>query len=219
MPRKGEYENLTGQKFNNLTAIKYAGQQGRRRTYWLCRCDCGNITTVSTVHLKSGHTKSCGCMLKKIREDIKYVNYKNGLSTSRLGLAYRNMMNRCYRKNTDGYNDYGKRGITVCKEWRDKENGFVNFCNWALSNGYCENLTIDRIDNNGNYSPNNCRWVDKFVQANNKRNTHKLKINGEIDTVGNFARRYNISYWNLLNYSKGVKNTKYPELNIEVANG
>lgn len=171
MPKKGYYEDLSGKQFGKLVAIKYAGQKGRRRTIWECKCDCGEITFVDATHLKSGHTTSCGC---KIIETIKYNNYKNGLSNSRLGRAYRNMINRCYRTENYEYNLYG------------------------------------------DYEPSNCRWVDIFVQANNKRNTHWLKINGEIDTVGNWSRRLNVSYWNLLNYSKGGQNCKYPELQIEV---
>ena len=88
----------------------------------------------------------------------------------------------------------------------------------AIGNGYTDELTLDRIDNNGNYSPDNCRWVDMYVQANNKRNNWRLKVNGEIDTVGNWARRLNVSYWNLLHYAKGGKNMKYPELEIEAVN-
>ena len=213
MPKKGYYEDLSGKPFGKLVAIKFAGQKGRRRTIWECKCDCGAVAFVDAVHLKNGHTTSCGCLKK---QTSKYINYKNGLSNSRLGRAYRNMINRCYRTENYQYHLYGGRGISVCDEWKNKEDGFVNFCNWALSNGYSEDLTLDRIDNNGNYEPSNCRWVDIFVQANNKRNTHRLKINGEIDTVANWSRRLNVSYWNLLHYSKGGKNCKYPELQIEV---
>ena len=101
----------------------------------------------------------------------------------------------------------------MCDEWIGA-NGFVNFANWALSNGYNEELTLDRIDNEKGYSPSNCRWVDKYQQANNKRNNRYVMVNGEIDTVGNMARKHNISYWNLLHYAKGGKNMKYPQLDI-----
>lgn len=218
MPKKGCYEDIMGQKFNKLTAIQYAGQGNRRRTYWICQCDCGNITKVSTIHLKSGHTKSCGCELQKVHDNIGKLNYKNGMSNTRLAFAYWNMINRCTRPDNYEYNNYGGRGITVCPEWLNKNDGFVNFCNWALDNGYNNNLTLDRIDNYKGYSPNNCRWVDRYIQANNKRHNHRLKINGEIDTVGNLARKYNVSYWNLLHYAKGGKNQKYPNLKIEVVN-
>lgn len=214
MPRKGDYEDITNHKYGNLTVLKLE-KVINRRYMWLCKCDCGNKVVVSGNHLKNGHTKSCGCYNKN---RIKKLNYKNGLSSTKLYYTYRNMLNRCYRCSNDMYADYGGRGIIVCDEWLGAD-GFINFSKWVLNNGYQEKFTIDRIDNNKGYSPNNCRWVDKYVQANNKRNNHYIKINGEIDTVGNMARKYNVSYWNLLHYSKGGKNCKYPELNIEVVNG
>ena len=116
------------------------------------------------------------------------------------------------------FENYGGRGIGVCEEWRNKKNGFEVFAKWSFENGYTDELTLDRIDNNGDYSPDNCRWVDMYVQANNKRNNWRLRVNGEIDTVGNWARRLNVSYWNLLHYAKGGKNMKYPELEIEAVN-
>lgn len=215
MATKGSYIDIRGQKFGRLTAIRYKGVRGRRRTYWECRCDCGNIAYVDTNHLKSGHTSSCGCIS---RERIKNLNKKTGLSTTKLYYAYRNMLNRCFYKKTAMYKEYGARGITVCDEWVDKENGFKKFSDWALTNGYSEGLTLDRIDVNGNYCPENCRWVDIYTQANNKRNNWHLKINGEIDTVGNWARRLKLNYWNLLHCAKGGKNTKYPNFNIEAVN-
>lgn len=209
------YKDITGQRFGRLVAISYAGKGNRRRTYWNCKCDCGNLTRVQTAHLKSGHTTSCGCRLNELNSSIGKLNYKNGLSTSRLNSIYRNMLNRCYRKEVRSYPSYGGRGIKVCSEWLVENNGFSNFCEWAINNGYKSNLSLDRIDNNADYSPHNCRWVAAIEQANNKRNTHYLKINGEVDSVGNWARRLNVSYWNLLNYSKGAKNCKYPHLKIE----
>ena len=116
------------------------------------------------------------------------------------------------------FDRYGGRGIRVCDEWKNKESGFENFANWSFLNGYTESQTLDRIDNDGDYSPENCRWVDMYVQANNKSNNWRLKVNGEIDTVGNWARRLNVSYLNLLHYAQGGKNMKYPELEIEAVN-
>lgn len=212
MPIKGKYIDLTGQKFGKLTAVRYKGVRGRRRTYWECVCECGNTVCVASVHLKSGHTKSCGCL--KI-ERIENLNKKTGLSHSKLGYAYRNMLNRCFYPKIEMYKEYGARGITVCSEWLDKEKGFENFVEWAKANRYSEGLTLDRIDVNGNYEPSNCRWVDLYTQANNKRNNLYLRINGEVDTVGNWARKLNVSYWNLRHYAKGGKNMKYPNLKIE----
>lgn len=207
--------DLTGQKFGRLTVIKYYGSTKRRRNMWLCKCECGNEKVVEGSHLKSGHTKSCGCIQM---ENIKKINYKTGMSNTRLYYAYRNMLNRCYRKKSTMYKYYGLRGIKVCNEWKDKKDGFKVFSEWALNNGYAENLSLDRIDCNKGYCPENCRWVDLYVQANNKRNNYKLKINGKVDTVGNWARNLNISYWNLLHYAKGGKNTKYPDLVVEMVN-
>lgn len=215
MPRKGEYLDLTGQRFGRLVAVEFSGQVGRRKTQWVCQCDCGNKIIVDTCHLRSGHSKSCGCIST---ERIKYLNYKTGMANTRLYRTYRNMLNRCYWKRSIMFENYGGRGIGVCEEWRNKENGFEVFAKWSFENGYTDELTLDRIDNNGNYSPENCRWVDMYVQANNKRNNWRLKVNGEIDTVGNWARRLNVSYWNLLHYAKGGKNMKYPELEIEAVN-
>lgn len=213
MPRKGEYENLSGRVFDRLKVLEFAGIEKRRRTMWWCECKCGKLVKVDGTHLKNGHTKSCGCLNN---EKIRMVNYKNGLSGTKLHYAYCNMCNRCNREDNCEYSDYGGRGIKVCDEWLG-ENGFVNFADWSLLHGYKEGLTIDRINNNKGYSPDNCRWVDRYVQANNKRNTRYLKINGEVDTVANLARKYNVSYWNLLHYSKGGKNFKYPDLIIEMA--
>lgn len=214
MPRKGEYKDLTGMRFNRLTVLKLHERTPRRRYVWLCKCDCGNVVKVFGEHLKNNHTKSCGCLSN---ERIAKQNFKNGLSTSRLHYAWYNMCNRCNREDNYQYESYGGRGITVCDEWLG-ENGFVNFTNWALSNGYDERLTIDRIDNSKGYSPDNCRWVDRYVQANNKRNNRFIKINGEIGTVANMAKKYGVSYYNLMHYANGGQNCKYPELRIEVAN-
>ena len=205
--------DLTGKKFGKLTVLKCDGTVGRRRMMWICRCDCGTLVKVDGSHLKDGHTNSCGCLN---REKIAKVNFKTGLYGTKLYYAWYNMCNRCNRESNHEYPDYGGRGIKIHEKWLG-EHGFENFVDWSLSNGYKEGLTIDRIDNNKGYSPDNCRWVDKFVQANNKRNNHFIKIDGEVGTVANMARKFNVDYWNLLHYSKGGKNCKYPDLRIEVA--
>lgn len=209
------YIDLTGMKFNRLTVIKLHERTEKRKYMWLCKCDCGNEKIVLGSHLKSGHTKSCGCYN---REKIKNLNKKTGLSQSKLFYAYHNMHNRCERKNCDSYSDYGGRGISVCEEWSGK-NGFEKFVGWALENNYEEGMQIDRIDNDKGYSPCNCRWVSKIEQANNKRNTLFISVNDEIDTVANMARKHQISYWDLVRYAKGGNNCKYPNLKIEVAYG
>lgn len=224
MPRKGEIENLLGRRFNRLEVIEFAGHPNRRTTLWKCKCDCGNISIVMSTHLKTGHTKSCGCWLEEVRNNIKNINYKNGLSNSRISNIYYNMINRCYNKNNKVYNIYGGRGISVCSEWKNKDTGFINFCNWILENNYKEDLSpnnrnkfsLDRIDVNGNYCPQNCRIADFNTQANNRRNNIKIKVNGEIDTISNWSRKLNIPYYNIYSYSKGRKNMKYSHLKFEV---
>ena len=193
MPKKGMYQDLIGQKYGKLTVSKMHKHENRKY-YWQCECECGNRTIVEGSKLKNGHTKSCGCIKK---EWSAKMNYKNGLSNSKIASTYHNMLNRCYRKSCDMYDHYGLKGITVCNEWLG-ENGFVNFCNWSISHGYSDGLTIDRIDNSKGYCPENCRWVDQYVQANNKSNNRYLRINGIVDTVGNHARRHGVSYWNHL---------------------
>lgn len=208
--------NLIGKTFGRLKVIDNGKivkrTDGRSRRYWVCICECGNIAEVETSKLTTGHTQSCGCLAK---ERIAKVNYKNGLCQSRIYRIHRNMINRCYNPNFTMYYCYGARGISVCDEWKNKETGFQNFYEWAIRNGYTDELSIDRIDVEKGYCPENCRWITLKEQANNKRNTKRVKVNGEVDTVANWSRRLGISYWNLLNYAKGGKNEKYPELKVE----
>lgn len=192
--KKGQYKDLTNQKFGKLTVVSFNSHCNRRRTYWNCICECGKEVVVETAHLSSGHTKSCGCITI---ERIKNLNYINGLSTSRIARIYWNMINRCYKKNIKIYKYYGGRGIKVCDEWLQKNKGFENFCNWSKLNGYKDDLTLDRINNNGNYEPNNCRFVDIIVQANNKRNNVFVKVENDIGTIAQMSRKFNINYGTL----------------------
>lgn len=181
----GNYINLTGQKFGRLTVIEECGRTKNRSTIWLCKCDCGNEHKVTTAHLKNGSIRSCGCLRK---ETTTEKNYKHGLSDNRLYPIWKSIKDRCYRKNNNHYKDYGARGIILCDEWQN----FENFYNWAMRNGYDitapkGECTIDRIDPNGNYEPNNCRWVSSTVQQRNKRNNHYLTYNGETRPVTEWA--------------------------------
>lgn len=180
--------NIVGQKFGKLTVLKYVG-----KSKWLCKCDCGKETIVGTYHLKSGNTKSCGCLnIQKIIER----NTKHNLGHTRIYQTWKSIKRRCYGKNTVAYKNYGARGITVCQEWLSD---FNNFYNWAISNGYQDDLSIDRIDVNKGYSPDNCHWATDIEQANNTRRNHLITYNDKTQTLAQWAREYNIAYNNLQN--------------------
>lgn len=143
-------------KYGKLTPIKIDHRKASTN-YWECKCDCGKTTVVRETYLKNGHTKSCGC----IRSDrMKYSNPRttHGLRGHRLNSIWRGMKTRCYNEKSFGYSNYGGRGIIICDEWK---NDFKVFYDWAIKNGYKDGLTIDRINNDGNYEPNNCQWITK----------------------------------------------------------
>lgn len=160
---------LTGQKFGRLTVLRRAGTVNKR-TRWECVCDCGNKVIVEAYNLTKGHTQSCGCLQK---EATSKASTTHGMRKTRLYRIWNCMHNRCYYSKYHAYKHYGGRGIVICKEWKDD---FKVFADWAFSHGYADNLSIDRIDPNGNYSPNNCRWVTMETQNKNKRAPNGLKI-------------------------------------------
>ena len=174
--------NLENQRFGKLVAKHRTNKKSKSGCYfWECLCDCGNTTLVNVNNLKNGHTKSCGCT-KKMKE-------KN----PRLYSIWRHMKSRCYT-NSSANKYYCLKGIKVCKEWK---NDFISFYEWAMKNGYQNNLTIDRINNEGNYEPNNCRWVTYKEQANNRTNNYLLTYNGETHTIAEWADIMHINYWTL----------------------
>jgi len=144
-------DNLMGKRFDRLLVIQESGRTKNKNVIWLCICDCGNLTKVAAGDLKrrKGCHKSCGC---------RKGNYKHGKKKTRIYNIWVLMRQRCGNNNNQAYKYYGAKGVSLYKKW---ENDFMEFYNWALKNGYKENLTIDRIDNNGNYEPNNCQWITK----------------------------------------------------------
>ena len=180
--------DLTGKKFGRITVIQYAGKSKCNHIQWKCKCDCGKEIIVTTGHLRSGHTQSCGCKAKELARD---AHTTHGMSETRLYHIWSNMIDRCENQNVSHYFRYGGRGITICKEWR---NSFEAFGNWALSNGYRDDLSIDRIDVNGNYCPENCRWATPKEQSNNKRNNHLIEYNGETKTMKQWCDQFGVSF-------------------------
>jgi hypothetical protein len=171
------FQDLTGEKFNRLTVVKRVEGKLKKHTYWECVCDCGNTTIVTSQKLKNEKTKSCGCYARDI-------NTKHGMWKTRLYGIWRNMKCRCYTPNATAYDCYGGRGIVVCDDWK---NDFMSFYNWAYENGYKDDLTLDRIDVDGNYEPSNCRWATMKVQSNNTRSNHIIEYNGEKHTMTEWA--------------------------------
>lgn len=169
-------KDLTGQRFGRLVAIERAGSDKHHRAKWKCQCDCGDIRAYCGFNLLNGKTRSCGCLKA---ENLRQRSCKHGKRESRLYGVWIDMKKRCYNPITHNYHRYGGRGITVCEEWlRD----FQAFYEWAIAHGYDENApymqcTIDRIDNDKGYSPDNCRWVDAATQNRNKSNSKKELFN------------------------------------------
>lgn len=189
--------DLKGRRFGRLTVLEFSHlSDDRKRTYWKCKCDCGNEIITRADGIKSGHTNSCGCYNKDILQNAGW-NITHGLSHSRVYGIWRNMKARCYNDKSISYEYYGKKGITVCDEWLGK-GGFKNFYDWSMENGYRDDLTIDRKDNDKGYSPDNCRWVAYKEQANNKSTNVCIEYNGETNTISEWADKCGLEYSCLL---------------------
>lgn len=190
-----DYEDFTGRKIGKLTVIERTGYTGKNnnRIAWRCVCDCGTTIIKSSSDLKyyKGEILHCGCLRGMHLKDGHMVKHEK--SNTDLYQTYSRMKSRCYYEKSQDYADYGGRGIKVCDEWLG-ENGFENFYNWSMQHGYSRDLSIDRIDVNGNYEPSNCRWADDITQANNRRNNHILVYGGKEQTIAEWAREYDISY-------------------------
>ena len=168
-------KDLTGKRFGRLTVLKEAEERKYGSVCWICKCDCGKTVIESSRALTQGYAKSCGCLkvekakanLPKEKSGSDNPAYLHGeCGKSRLYSIWQGMKKRCYSKKQINFKYYGGRGITVCDVWR---NSFEAFRDWALANGYRNDLTLDRIDPNGNYSPDNCRWATWSQQNKNKR--------------------------------------------------
>lgn len=191
MPKK---KDLTGQRFGRLIVVKELVERRNSQIYWLCKCDCGNECEVNGGALRTGSTKSCGCLQIELTAK-RFRKYDESTSTLRNVLC--SIKQRCLNPKNSDYYLYGGRGITVCKEWLDSENGMTSFVQWSLKNGYRPGLSIDRIDNNKGYSPDNCRWVNNSVQGRNKRTNHMITFKDETHCLSEWAEIVGIKYQTL----------------------
>lgn len=192
----GKFKDIIGQKFGRLTVIKlhHVKRTYRNFYYYLCKCECGKEHIVLKSSLLNGLTRSCGCYNNEVRIAKCKARAKHHMSETRLFKVWEKMKGRCFCKTRPDYKHYGGRGITLCKEWQDD---FINFYSWAMANGYNPNAkygecTIDRINVNGNYEPENCRWVNEKIQQRNRRNNRLITYNGETHCLSEWAEIYNM---------------------------
>lgn len=189
MQKKSTFIDLTGQQFGRWFVIKESHRAGKIGYYWECRCDCGTIRAVSGSSLKMGKSKSCGCLFREVL--LKRITTHGGTNSPEYGI-WEAIRGRCLSPGHSAYKHYGGRGITICARW-------VNFSNFLADMGKRPSLkhSIDRIDNNGNYEPGNCRWVTQGQQCQNSRRTVRLEVEGIEMALGRACRRYGMDYSNI----------------------
>lgn len=196
--RGTQIKDLTGQKFNMFTVLEFSHvEYGKknRRTYWIAQCECGTVKPIRADQLKT--TISCGCHKRKTDSEkmkklaIERRKYDNEIALSKHPLyhVWRGMIARCYDNRDSHYPRYGGRGITICSEWK---NDFRAFYDWSINNGFAEKLEIERIDNDGNYDPNNCRFVTRKENCNNRSTTIKITFKGYTKSVSEWANLLNV---------------------------
>lgn len=213
-------EELVGKKINNLEILKYI-YEGRHKEYFICKCNCGNIKKIYADSVRYNRTKSCGCLVKKGNKE-KPRNIKHNMTNTRLCRIWYGMRDRCYNKNNLQYYLWGGKGIKICKEWANKKQGFKNFYEWAMKNGYKDNLSIDRIDGNKDYEPSNCRWATAKEQVINTNKTIKITYKGQTHCISDWSKitkiRKSTIYWRYKNNKKVeeiFKEYKYPGMEIK----
>lgn len=185
--------DLTGKTFGSWKVIKRAKNRSKsdHHAYWLCKCECGRISTVRGSALVTGQSISCGCS-----------RGTHNMTNTRLFNIWQNIRGRTKNPNNQDYKDYGGRGIKICPEW---DNDFMNFYNWAIENDYSDNLSIDRIDVNGNYEPSNCRWATPIQQGRNKRNNLLITYKNETHCLSEWEEILGIDRRTLSNrFKRGV---------------
>lgn len=198
-------EDISNKRFNRLVAIKFIGKNNDDRDVWLFRCDCGKQKAIQYKSVKSGHTKSCGCLSIEITRKGNVSRKTHGDSYTRLYKIFRAMHFRCEHVTTRS-KYYINKGIEVCQEWK----GYTVFRSWALSNGYSDNLSIDRIDNSKGYSPENCRWATRTEQQQNRDVCISITYMGITKSVREWAEYLNIN-------SNTLRNRFFHKWSIEKA--
>ena len=183
------YVDLKGKTFGRLVVVKYFGKDKHRRAMWKCACTCGKSTVVAGVNLQKEYTKSCGCLFMELN---KGITVENGEMTKLYGV-WSKMKDRCLNHASKDYRHYGGRGISIFYGWMKYE----NFHKWAHDNGYAEHLTIERIRNNGDYEPANCRWATRKEQSRNKDNNKIITFKGQAMTVIQWAEKLSIKRFTL----------------------
>ena len=189
----GKIKDLSGNKFSRLTAIEFKKVKNHR-AQWLCKCDCGNYCVANADALQSGKKKSCGCLQIETYKRAKTSTHK--LTNTRLYRIWAHIKSRCYSESNERYSDYGGRGIIMDENWK---NDFMSFYNWAINNGYSDKLTIDRIDNNKGYSPDNCKWSTCREQCNNRRSNRLVTYNNKTQCLMEWSKELDIPYYTLQN--------------------
>ena len=183
---------MQGERYGKLTVLSLCDEKTKGgRRLWLCKCDCGNYTKVTRSHLIDGGVTSCGCLRKKQYKKLSKKQHRHGLFGTRIYTIWQQMKDRCYNSNNKSYKDYGGRGIIVCDEWKADAK---NFSDWANANGYSDNLTLDRINVNGNYEPTNCRWATMKQQDRNRRNTIFITMDGETKSLSEWCEIKGVPY-------------------------
>lgn len=185
---KFNWESLIGMQIGRLNVVGPCGKDRYGNPKFRCICECGNEVITLGTKLNQGLKLSCGCLQK---EKAKACMTTHGKTKTRIYNIWNAMIQRCNNPNAISYKRYGGRGISVCDEWKDH---FENFLEWSMANGYRDNLSIDRIDNNGNYNPDNCRWATVSEQANNTRRSRIITYNGITKTAKEWADYFGFNY-------------------------
>lgn len=204
--------DMKDKTFNYLKVIEREGSTKSGEATWLCECTCGTKKILPGSKVRNGEIKSCGCMKKELSGE---KNRKHGMRKTRLYRIWQGIIQRTTNKNNSEYCDYGGRGIEVCTEWRSD---FESFKKWSYENGYSDNLTIDRIENEKGYSPENCRWITQKNNCRNKRNNHCLTYKGETKTIAEWAEITGIEKATLRNRIVKMKWSAEKALTTKVGN-